>query len=468
MAFSNLAIIDIETTGGNIKTDRIIEVGILLIDDNTVTKTWSTLINPGRWLDPAITMLTGIHSDQLETAPPFEAIADELLSHLRDRTFVAHFARFDYSFIKQEFARVGIQFAPDQLCSVKLSRKLFPQERHHGLDSIIQRFSISCENRHRAFDDAAVIWTFFQHLNNIFPQEHLQKALKEVSKRPALPTYIGAEEINKLPTTPGVYIFYDQRGCPIYVGKSINIKERVLSHFYADLTNSKEQKMKESVRYIESITTAGELEALLKESQLVKELKPVYNRKLRQLSQLCLVQLYSPQEYLQCQFVSVSTVTSQHLADETIAVFRSKREAEKKLKQLAEQYSLCWKLLGLEKTKYACFHYQLGYCHGACKKKEQPAVYNARMQLAFSQLRLQNWPFQGPIAISEYNEVTQQQAVHVFDQWCYVESHQDTESLATFVYQSRRTLSFDLDNYHILRQHLRAHRTNIIPLSSTV
>lgn len=465
MSFTNLAIVDIETTGGNARHDRIIEIGLLLVDDGVVTKTWSTLVNPGQRIDPYITLLTGIRQEEVETAPTFEDISAELWEMLKDRTFVAHFARFDYSFIKQEFLRLENNISLQQLCSVKLSRKLFPQVKGHGLDSIINRFQFHITNRHRAFDDAEMIWQFFQKVTTLFSPEEIDKAIKAISQRPSLPTYISAEQIDKLPSTFGVYIFYDDKGCPIYVGKSVNIKDRVKSHFYADLVENKEMKIKENVRFIETVTTSGELEALLKESQMIKELKPVYNRKLRRVSSLVYVQQKNVDGYLSLSFGSSPKLSAEDL-ESTIAVFRSKREAENQLKKLAEEYSLCWKLLGLEKCQRGCFHYQLGFCHGACVKKEEPAVYNARLETALHSFRLASWKFSGPIAVIERNPLTDQQSIHIFHKWCHVKTLADETELVNFKVPKEKNLSFDLDNYKILRLAIKQRRLTFMPLET--
>jgi DNA polymerase III subunit epsilon len=153
----NLTFVDIETTGGSVTFDRIIEIGILQVRDNKLEKTFETFLNPDRSLPSEIQTLTGISPADLEKAPSFFDIKDELMGYFEDTVFVAHNARFDYGFLKQEFLRFGDKFSQKQLCTVKLSRLLYPEHRHHNLDSIIERFQFEIKNRHRAFSDAKIL-----------------------------------------------------------------------------------------------------------------------------------------------------------------------------------------------------------------------------------------------------------------------------------------------------------------------
>jgi DNA polymerase-3 subunit epsilon len=155
-------LLDIETTGGSARHSRITEIGALRIENGSVADTFQTLINPGEEVPAYITKITGITTDMVWTAPPFAAIASKLEDFLDGALFIAHFVQFDYSFIQAEFERIGITFRSDRACSVKLSRLLHPEQGRHGLDQVIERLGIAVENRHRAYDDAAVIWRFIQ------------------------------------------------------------------------------------------------------------------------------------------------------------------------------------------------------------------------------------------------------------------------------------------------------------------
>ncbi len=157
-----LVLLDIETTGGSARYSRITEIGALRIENGEVAGTFSQLVNPEEPVPAFITRLTNITDEMLWDAPLFKGIADELELFLSDAIFVAHNVSFDYSFIKMEFERIGSQFNMDRLCSARLSRRLYPEYKSHALDRLIERLGISVQNRHRATDDAAVIWKFIQ------------------------------------------------------------------------------------------------------------------------------------------------------------------------------------------------------------------------------------------------------------------------------------------------------------------
>lgn len=174
----DLILIDLETTGTNPAAERVIEIGLLHLRDLQVVNRWSQLVNPARQLSPFIESHTGIHQGMLATAPTFAQIADELWSYLQQGLLVAHNARFDYGFLQAEFARLGRQYQAPTLCTVKLSRKLFPQHRRHSLDALIERHGLRCDSRHRALDDVQVLADFLKLLPHHCPQETIEAACK--------------------------------------------------------------------------------------------------------------------------------------------------------------------------------------------------------------------------------------------------------------------------------------------------
>ncbi len=276
-----IAFVDIETTGCSLARNRIIEIGVLRVENNKLIDTFQTLINPDTYLPPEIIDITGITPKDLENAPRFTSIKRDLTKILKDCAFAAHNVRFDYGFLKNELRRESISFRAKHFCTCKLSQKLYPQYRHHNLTSIIERFNFSCQNRHRAFDDAKILWEFYQKIQEEFPKEVLESAFKTILKRPSTPLRIDEKTLDDLPESPGVYVFYGDSKTPLYVGKSINIKERVLNHFINDVASPSEMKIARQVTSIQTLETVGELGALFKESELIKELQPLYNKKLR-------------------------------------------------------------------------------------------------------------------------------------------------------------------------------------------
>ena len=208
----NLAFVDVETTGGRATRDRVTEIAIITVREGEPVTEWSALVNPQRNIPAHIQRLTGISNDMVSCQPTFADIYQQVYDHLADCVFVSHNARFDYGFIKNEFKRCNITFRASVLCTVKLSRQLFPRYRRHNLDSIMQRFNIGCEARHRAMGDARVLYEFIDLLERRHDTSRVDNAIKQQLKSPSLPVNITDQDIEKLPDSPGVYLFPDHDG----------------------------------------------------------------------------------------------------------------------------------------------------------------------------------------------------------------------------------------------------------------
>ncbi len=178
-----IVFVDLETTGGNVQLDRITEIGLVEISRSGVD-TWTSLVDPGQDIPPFIQDLTGISNEMVRGQPAFEALADGLAARLEGKLFVAHNARFDYGFLQRSFERAGIQFEADMLCTVQLSRSLFPSAARHGLSALIERFSLEPLGRHRALADADLIWQFWQVIHAHHPVERIQTAIESLTRRP--------------------------------------------------------------------------------------------------------------------------------------------------------------------------------------------------------------------------------------------------------------------------------------------
>lgn len=446
-----LVFVDIETNGLNHVRGRVIEVAAIRVENGKVTKKFNSLIDPETELPYFITNLTGITTNDVKGAPTFMQIADELHEVMDGAVFVAHNVRFDYSFLKQEFKRLNRSFLPKQLCTVKLSRALYPHERSHKLQSLIDRHGFTYSARHRAYDDAAILWQFLQYVQKHFPPEQVLAAVSQQVKSPAVPRHLQPELVRDLPETPGVYIFEDEAGRPLYIGKSVNIKKRVMSHFGRDHAETREFKMAQTIKHIRTEQTAGELAALLLESRLVKELQPVYNRQLRRLNKLLLAKQHLNESgYVEVVLEEASSIDAENASD-ILAVYPRRGRAKDALNDMVKTFDLCPKLMGLEKTKGACFMRQLHKCRGACVDQEPPEIYNQRLLTAFDNQRIQAWPFKGPILLEESWSGASSQAM-IVDKWCVIgELKQEPycEPVVSWTEQA-----FDLDTYKILQSHL--------------
>ncbi len=463
MLAPSIVFVDLETTGANPALDRVIEVGIVKVTDGQIEYEWSTLVDPGEPIPSLIQGFIGITDAMVRGAPRFADIAEEVFARIEGSLFVAHNARFDYGFLKNEFKRIERAFQPRVLCTVKLSRALYPEHHRHGLDALIARHHLACEARHRALGDARVLWDFVQLVQAEKPPEAIQAALKKAMKTPSLPSGLERSALDAVPETPGVYLFHGENDLPLYIGKGVNMRSRVQSHFAADHGSGRAMRLAQETKRIEWIETAGEFGALLLEARLIKERAPLHNRHLRRNEELCALRLREGGEFTQdraLELVPLAGASPEELG-ELYGQFKSKREANNTLRELAGEYGLCLKRLGLEQGKGACFNHQIKRCKGFCVGKESPLTHDLRLKTALAVLKLRAWPFPGRIAIRERDEW------HLFETWCYLGTAKSEADLHEAA-QTRFDAAFDLDTYRILRRELekRAGSADIMHIPS--
>ena len=276
------AIVDIETTGGYASANGITEIAVYVHNGERVTRHFETLLNPGQQIPPYITALTGISNEMVADAPCFDEVAGTLYDILEGNVFIAHNVNFDYSFVKHQLSLAGYQLRARKLCTVRLGRKVFPGLPSYSLGKLCRTLQINIENRHRAGGDAAATVRLFEHLLTHGAQPHIEQMLKRSSGEGWLPLHISKAEIDRLPTGPGIYYFYNNKEKVIYVGKAINIRKRVSSHFTQNDTQSKRQNLLRQVARISFSSCASELEALVLESTEIRRLWPKYNQSQKQ------------------------------------------------------------------------------------------------------------------------------------------------------------------------------------------
>jgi len=462
-----LAFIDIETTGGSHFTSRVLEIGVVRVERSQVVATYQTLLHPDEEVPAFITNLTGITNADVATAPRFGQIATELAEILEGAVFVAHNVRFDYGFIKMEFDRLGVPFRPPLLCTVRLSRRLFPQFRSHKLSDLIARHGLAASQRHRAYDDAHCLWQFYQLCLAEFDLDMVEEALKAQLRAPSIPSQLDPAQVAALPEGPGVYVFEGADRAPLYVGKSVTVRRRVMNHFASDYESGTELKLGMQVKRLRGIATHGELSALLLESELVKELQPLYNRMLRQRERVTIVTGGTTAD----GYATLRCRDTREIAPKEalglLAVYTTLTRAKRSLHAVAMRYRLCPKLMGLEHTSGACFLSQLGKCDGACEGREPAADYNARFAAAFERARVAAWPYRGAVLIREQHPDLAGSVGYVVDNWCLLAILREFEDGATET--TSRANRFDLDEYKIIRSYLEQprHRRFVRPLSPT-
>ncbi|HYA28294.1 MAG TPA: exonuclease domain-containing protein, partial [Acidobacteriota bacterium] len=452
-----LAIVDVETTGATPSHDRVTEIGILRVEKGCIIDEWSSLVNPETRIPPAIETLTGITNAMVAQAPTFRELADEILARLQGRLLVAHNARFDYGFIKNELCRLGVEFTPKLLCTVRLSRKLYPGYSHHNLDAIIERYGLNCAARHRALGDVRILWQFLQKIGAENDPADLAVAVRSQTKRPNLPAGLDASALDEIPEVPGVYLFYGANGLPLYVGKSVNLRSRVLSHFCGDHRSGQDMKIAQQVTRVDYFETAGPLGALIKEALLVKKLMPIHNRRLRGQHDLWTFRINAnPKSVRGISLVNGQSFDARCLHN-LYGLFKTKRDATKTLRELAAESLLCLKRLGLEKGQGPCFAYQLKRCKGCCVGAETRLAHDVRLIEAFASLKIKVWPFKGKIGIREKHAPTGREDIHVFNHWCYLGTMPVESSLPDFS-EYQQDLAFDADTYKILLRFLAQKR----------
>ncbi len=372
------AVIDVETTGGTARFERITEIAIVLHDGEKVIDTFCTLINPERSIPWNITQITGITDEMVARAPRFYEVAKQVVEMTEGAVFVAHNVQFDYSFLREEFARLGYSYARKQLCTVRLSRQVFPGLTSYSLGNLKRHFGIAAERSHRALDDALATAELFEKV--LAAQEgkdNIRKLVNHGVKESKLPPAITLDRLHALPETCGVYYLHDERGEVIYVGKSINIRKRLFEHF-AD-TTPKGEKMRAGVADISYEETGSELVALLLESAEIKRYQPRINRALRAKTFNACIFSYTDQNGYLCLAIGKRTVKNANKL-QIAAAYPKIDSARAHLYSLARQFELCEKLCNLDFREQACFHYNIKKCHGACIGQEPPESYNERVE----------------------------------------------------------------------------------------
>jgi DNA polymerase-3 subunit epsilon len=454
----DLVFVDLETTGGSAACDRITEVGIVRVRCGELVEEWSSLVNPERPIPAYIEAITCISNDMVADAPRFGEIAAVVRQKLQGAVFVAHNARFDYSFLRSEFLRSDVNFSAKVLCTVKLSRRLFPEYARHNLDAVMERNGLTCGARHRALGDARVLHDFWFKLRRDVAEPRLAAAVQTVLGAHQLPAHLPPGLADDLPEGPGVYRFFGEDDTLLYVGKSNSLRARVCSHFAAEDAESLDRRLGRQVRRVDWVETAGELGAMLLEAEWIRTRKPLFNRRTKSKEQAHTLRAHAPQTPAgQAFLVEAVAIDGVDFADlmQCFGVFHTEKDARKALTDIARARELCLKVLGLEDSAGSCFAYQVGKCRGACLGKEPLILHNMRLQLALSSLKLKSWPFPGRVALRERDprsgmpEFMRGTDLHVVDHWTYLGTARTEEELAELGARESSAV-FDVDVYRIL------------------
>ncbi len=462
----SIAFVDLETTGTHAAADRITEVGIVRVDADAAggpprVHEWSTLVDPGVPIPAAIQALTGITDAMVRGAPTFAAVTAEIEERIADCVFVAHNARFDHGFLKHAFARAGRPFNVRALCTVRLSRRLYPDAVGHGLDAVVARHGLAIADRHRALGDARAVWAFVEALYRAIPHDVIESAVRRILRIPSLPPQLPPDSLDRIPEAPGVYLFFGENPLPLYIGKSVNLRERVGSHFAGDWRTETDLRLSQEIRRIEFEATAGELGALLHESVLVKRLFPAHNRALRRKEEAGVLRLtdHGVPEFIVAAAINPALLTG------TLGPFTSKRAARESLRELAARHALCWRRLGLERRSGGpCFQRQLKRCAGACVGVEESGVHDARLAAALAPYAVPQWPCAGLAVVREQGLDIDHTDVHVLRDWCWLGTARDEGELAELLGAPPRP-QFDIDIARMLHKRWAAGTLHLTAVS---
>ncbi len=379
------AILDIETTGGKYNEEGITEIAIYKFDGHKIVDQFSSLVNPEKPIQPFVVNLTGINNEMLRHAPKFYEVAKRIIEITDGCIMVAHNALFDNRILTTEFDRLGYNYETESLCTVELAKKLIPDMPSYSLGKLVRSLGIPLSDRHRAQGDAKATLALFKFLlAKDVSKEIIRETLQKNPTHKLDPQLL--DIVQNAPTDTGVYYMFDDAANVIYIGKSRNIKKRLMQHFTgADKISKRIQLQVKSVTFEK---TGNELIAHLKEYEEIKRNKPAFNRTLRRpLFTHQLNSFVDENGYINLKIEKADG------RKKTITTFSNYQQGKSALFKITAENQLCQKLTGLDETKKHCFNYTLKECAGACINKESAAEYNNRVQAFLEKCNGENQSF---------------------------------------------------------------------------
>lgn len=418
LSFNDVVFIHVKTSGPHLVNDGISEISLRTYGDNVTERNWQLVSAPGN-LKKA-----NAYTSEIEVfAKPsvrFEQIAREIVLLTQNKLLITTHSAVQYGFLKRAFKTLGYSYKVSMLSISELINELYPEMKEKHLSCIAKRFNLELPTLADAVSHTRFLASLFENIQRTFSPDTVCGVFSALLRKNHLPPHLN-QQIKDIPTSAGVYLFYgEQEGQPLYIGKSINLRQRVLSHFSNRHIDNKELQLHQRTKRIDWIECSGEFGALLLESQLIKKHRPLFNRKLRKLKRFASFLVKQHNGYW-----GVETIVQDNKQfvgnPNTWGTFRSRYHANEVLTQLVKTFKLCPKLCSLENGKGACFHYQLKRCQGACLNLEGPDEYNRRVEQALHGYVKLEWPFEGTIAIKE-GKNNAGFAFHVFEQWRYLGS----------------------------------------------
>jgi len=449
------AILDIETTGGKYNEEGITEIAIYKFDGHKVVDQFISLINPEIPIQPFVVGLTGINNEMLRNAPKFYEVARRVVEITSDCILVAHNANFDYRILSTEFGRLGFEFERQTLCTVELAQKLIPGQQSYSLGKLVRSLGIPLSDRHRATGDAQATVKLFKML--LAKDTEKEILISSVRSKPKLTMDTKLVRLlEELPSITGVYYLHNSAGKIIYIGKSKNIKKRVLQHFTND--NRKSLEIQKEVAAITYEATGNELNALLKENEEIKRNKPKYNKALtRTLFSYALYRTVDSNGYIHLKIGKADG------RKKNITTFTNLQQAKMVLTNILEEYQLCQKYTGLHSGNGSCFNYSIKQCNGACIEEESVLDYNDRVEKVVSRYSYEN---QNMLVIDRGRDIDERSALLVeegqFKGIGYFNLNYQLNNLE-IIKSIITPMQSDRDAQHIIQSYLRKnHRIKVI------
>lgn len=336
------AVVDIETSGSHASANGITEIAIVIHDGHRVLDYYESLVNPHVPIPYFIQRLTGINNEMVASAPSFAEIAGTVHELLQDKIFVAHNVNFDYSFVKHHLLQAGYELNTKKLCTIRLARKVLPGLNGYGLGKLTQQLNINHANHHRAGGDALATADLLAIITAKDDKGVISQMLKGRNSEQYVPPNLPIADIEKLPPVTGVYYFYNEKGKTIYVGKAVNIRKRVRSHFSNNKTNRQKQDFLKETHRISYTECATELMAHILESSEIRKLWPVHNR-----SQRGYLARYGLFAYEDRQGFMRLTVEKIKRSIKPIYTFNTINEGHYMIRELVEEFDLCSRLCNI-------------------------------------------------------------------------------------------------------------------------
>jgi len=395
------AILDIETTGGKYDEEGITEIAIYRHDGEIVTDQFSSLVNPQIEIQPFVQKLTGISGKMLQNAPKFYEIAKRVVQITEDCVIVAHNAAFDYRILQTEFRRLGFAFERKSLCTVSLSQLLLPDQPAYSLGKLVRNLGIPFSDQHRAQGDAKVTVKLFELLLEKDLHKNILKAhISSEHPNKVPPKFL--EVIDGLPSEMGVYYIHNSKNEIIYIGKSNNIKKRILNHLTGK--SKKARVIQNEIHKVTFALTGGELVSLLKEQNEIKTNAPKLNKAMKYRIFPMGIRLDDSVEYPE---LIVEQIKKEHTY---FSVYKNSKSAKSAIFNWTENYGICLKKTSLSNKTGTCFLHEVNKCDGACTGKETPDSYRKKIKLLLADFE---YPFSDFIITSKGRKLGESSFIYI-------------------------------------------------------